>query len=287
MNESQNISKTVAPNVKHFLVRVLRQDGPGQRSYWEGHRVAYEPNMNCISVLQKIAESATSIEGKPVAPVAWECNCLEEVCGACTMLINGRVCQACTALVDHLLADRPEGIELKPATKFPVIRDLLVDRSRMFACLEKILAWLPVDSYLDMGSGQRQSQETQQMAYLYSKCMTCGCCLEACPQFLKIELKPKPGESDEQYRARQRVANMRSFMGAHAIAQVELFNSNPTGAMNSYERLEALVAEGGIQSCGNAQNCVKVCPKEIPLTTAIGRAGRAATIHTLSKWFDR
>ena len=35
--------------------------------------------------------------------------------------------------------------------------------------------------------------------------------------------------------------------------------------MNSYERLEALVAEGGIQTCGNAQNCVKVCPKEIPL----------------------
>ena len=106
----------------------------------------------------------------------------------------------------------PGEIELRPATKFPVIRDLLVDRSRMFACLEKILAWLPVDSYLDMGSGARQSQETQQMAYLYSKCMTCGCCLEACPQFLKIELKRKPGESDEEYRARQRVANMRSFM---------------------------------------------------------------------------
>jgi succinate dehydrogenase / fumarate reductase iron-sulfur subunit len=211
--------------------------------------------------------------------------------------------QACTALVDQLLKEKGSelfliedknssdpllpSIELRPLTKFPVIRDLLVDRSRMFACLEKILAWLPVDSYLDMGSGARQSQETQQMAYLYSKCMTCGCCLEACPQFLKIELKPKPGESDEEYRARQRVANIRSFMGAHAIAQVELFNSNPTGAMNSYERLEALVAEGGIQTCGNAQNCVKVCPKEIPLTTAIGRAGRAATLHTIRKWFDR
>jgi len=284
MNNKVNAKPSAANS---FLVRVLRQDAPGQRSYWERHRVSYESNMNCISVLQKIAEQATTVEGKPVAPVAWECNCLEEVCGACTMLINGQVRQACTALVDHLLAEHPDGIELRPATKFPVIRDLLVDRSRMFACLEKILAWLPVDSYLDMGSGPRQSQETQQMAYLYSKCMTCGCCLEACPQFLKIELKHKPGETEEEYRTRQRVANMRSFMGAHAIAQVELFNSNPIGAMNSYERLEALVAEGGIQTCGNAQNCVKVCPKEIPLTTAIGRAGRAATLHTIRKWFDR
>jgi succinate dehydrogenase / fumarate reductase iron-sulfur subunit len=282
-----NATNAKTPSVKSFLVRVLRQDGPGWRSYWERHRVAYEPNMNCISVLQKIAEGARTAEGKPVAPVAWECNCLEEVCGACTMIINGRVRQACTALVDQLLADRPGEIELRPASKFPVIRDLLVDRSRMFACLEKILAWLPVDSYLDMGPGSRQSQETQQMAYLYSKCMTCGCCLEACPQFLKIELEHKPGESEDEYRARQRVANLRSFMGAHAIAQVELFNSNPVGAMNSFERLEALVAEGGIQTCGNAQNCVKVCPKEIPLTTAIGRAGRAATLHTIRKWFDR
>jgi succinate dehydrogenase / fumarate reductase, iron-sulfur subunit len=307
MSDSFNKVETNAPAGKSFQVRVLRQDGPAERPYWERHRVAYEPNMNCISVLQKIAEGAVTVEGKRVAPVAWECNCLEEVCGACTMLINGRVRQACTALVDQLLDIKGSGvfsasdeiktpdpfifiageIELRPATKFPVIRDLLVDRSRMFACLEKILAWLPVDSYLDMGSGPRQSQETQQMAYLYSKCMTCGCCLEACPQFLKIELAHSPGESDEEYRARQRTANMRSFMGAHAIAQVELFNSNPIGAMNSFERLEALVAEGGIQTCGNAQNCVKVCPKEIPLTTAIGRGGRAATLHTLRKWFDR
>jgi succinate dehydrogenase / fumarate reductase iron-sulfur subunit len=57
--------------------------------------------------------------------------------------------------------------------------------------------------------------------------------------------------------------------------------------MNSQERLDALVAEGGVQVCGNAQNCVKVCPKGIPITTAIARDGRAATFHVLRKWFDR
>lgn len=73
-------------------------------------------------------------------------------------------------------------------------------------------------------------------------------------------------------------------IGAHAIAQIELFNSNPVGKMNSAQRLDALTAEGGVQICGNAQNCVKVCPKEIPLTTAIARV---ATAHTLKNWFDR
>ncbi len=267
-----------------FPVRVLRQDGPGKKGYWQRFHVAYEPDMNCISVLQKIAERPVTVEGRQVAPVVWECNCLEEICGACTMLVNGRVRQACTALVDRLLGAE---IELRPMTKFPVIRDLMVDRSRMFEILEKIQAWLPVDSYLDMGPGMRQSQERQQLAYQYSKCMTCGCCLEACPQFLKIELVPKPGETVEAFRAREREANMRAFMGAHAIAQVELFNSNPIGAMNATQRLDALIAEGGIQVCGNAQNCVKVCPKEIPLTTAIGRGGRAATCHALKKWLDR
>jgi succinate dehydrogenase / fumarate reductase iron-sulfur subunit len=270
-----------------FEVVVLRQDGPGKPSYWERHRVDYEPDMNVISALQKIAANARTADGRPAAPVAWDCNCLEEVCGACTMLVNGRVRQACTALIDRLLEEDPRQIELRPMTKFPVVRDLVVDRSRMFETLKKILAWVPVDSYLDLGPGPRQSQDDQQFAYLLSKCMTCGCCLEACPQYLKIELERRPGETDEQFRARQQVEFAREFIGPFALAQVDLFNVNPIGKMNSRERLDVLTGEGGIQICGNAQNCVKVCPKEIPITTSIARGGRAATLHVLRKWFDR
>ena len=270
-----------------FDVVILRQDGPGKPGYWERFRVEYEPDMNVISALQKIAAMARTAEGKKVAPVAWECNCLEEICGACTQVINGRVRQACTALVDGLLGENPEQIELRPMTKFPVIRDLVVDRSRMFSTLKKVKAWLPVDSYLDMGPGPRQSQDNQQAAYELSKCMTCGCCLEACPQYLKIELERLPGETEEAHAAREQAAGDRSFMGAFAVAQVDLFNTNPVGAMNAGERLDALVAEGGIQVCGNAQNCVQVCPKEIPLTTSIARMGRAATGHMVKSWFDR
>src|SRR5271167_3040775 len=88
---------------RSFDVRILRQDSPGEPSYWERHRVERENDMNVISVLQRIAAHAETADGKKVAPVAWDCNCLEEVCGACTMVINGRVRQACSALVDRLL----------------------------------------------------------------------------------------------------------------------------------------------------------------------------------------
>lgn len=267
-------------------VRVLRQDGPGQSSYWEEHDVPYQANMNVISVLQSMAAQATTSEGKQVAPVVWRCNCLEEVCGSCTMVINGAVRQACSALVDRLLEDRPEGIELRPMSKFPVVRDLMVDRDRLFQALKKSQSWVPIDGYYDTGPGPRQSPVAQEQLYPLSKCMSCGCCLEACPQYVLIDVTRLPDESDEAFEKRKSETYDRHFLGAHAINQVVLFNSHPTGQHHSGMRLDALISEGGIQNCGNAQNCVAVCPKEIPLTTSIARAGRAATVHSLKKLLE-
>jgi succinate dehydrogenase / fumarate reductase iron-sulfur subunit len=249
--------------------------------------VPYELDMNVISVLQRIAAQARTADGKPVSPVAWDCNCLEEVCGACTMLINGRVRQACSALVDRLLEDQPNEIELQPMTKFPVVRDLVVDRGRLFRALIKTKSWIPVDGYYDMGPGPRQAQADQERTYPLSECMSCGCCLEACPQYNKVELAREEGETDEVFAARKAAAYDRAFVGAHAISQVMLFNTHPTGKMQAGQRLDALMAEGGLQLCGNAQNCVAVCPKKIPLTTSIARAGRDTTVHMIRRWFER
>jgi succinate dehydrogenase / fumarate reductase iron-sulfur subunit len=270
-----------------LTVRILRQNGPGQPSHWETHAIPYEPNLNVISVLQKIAAQATTAAGTKTAPVAWDCNCLEEVCGACTMLVNGRTRQACSTLVDRVLEDRPDEIELQPMSKFPVLRDLVVDRSRMFRALERVKAWIPVDDYTDRGPGPRESQQSQQQRYPLSECMTCGCCLEACPQYTKIEVTQRTDETDEQFEAREQATFDRGFLGAAAISQAMLFNDHGTGQMNAGDRLDALMGPGGLQVCGNAQNCVAVCPKEIPLTHSIARAGRATTLHMLRKWFDR
>ncbi len=268
-------------------VRVRRQDGPGKEPYWEQHKLAYEPELNVISLLQRIAAQAKTTDNKRVSPVSWDCGCLEEVCGSCTMQINGRVRQSCSALVDRLLADNPDEIVLEPMSKFPVVRDLIVDRQRLFRGLERVKAWVPVDSYYNMGSGERQLRATQEQNYPLSQCMSCGCCADACPQYQKVEVVQKPGESTEAFEERKLEAYDDAFVGPHAISQAMLFNNHPTGKALASERMDAMMGAGGIQACGNAQNCVAVCPKEIPLTTSIARAGRAATVHMVKKWFEK
>jgi len=273
---------------KTLVVRIARQEKPGASRYWQSFAVPHEPGMNVISVLQAIAGNPTPLgQQDATAPVVWDCNCLEEVCGACTMIINGRVRQACSALIDEL--DPTDGGELvlEPMTKFPVIRDLFVDRSRMFRGLQRIRGWIPVDGYHDAGAGPRQSQGDQEEAYPLSECMTCGCCLEACPQYSRIELQRLPGEGDADFVQRRNSAFDHAFIGASVISQAVYFNTHPTGRMNAAERMEALMDLGGVSDCGNAQNCVKVCPKDIPLTRSIAKAGRQTTVHAIKTWFAR
>lgn len=271
---------------KTFRVRVLRQAGPGQATKWESFQVDHVPDMNVISVLQSIAANPVTERGQKTTPVAWDCGCLEEVCGACTMVINGKARQSCSALVDNLLKQQPDEIELQPMRKFPVIRDLVVDRSRLFTALKKVKAWVPVDTYGDMGPGQRQLRSQQEMMYPLSECMSCGCCLDACPQYTKVEVNRLEGESDEDYQKRCDETYNQKFIGAHAISQVMLHNANPTGKSMENERLDSLMEPGGLQVCGNAQNCVSVCPKGIPLTRSIGQAGRAVTWRSFKRLFD-
>lgn len=224
-------------------VRVKRQDDFNAVPYWETFRVDYRPNMNVITVLQEIQRNPVNVQGEEVSPVVWECSCLEEVCGSCTMVINGKVTQSCSALVDKY--EQP--IVLEPMTKFPVVRDLLVDRQRMFESLKRVHAWVDIDGTHDLGPGPKQAPKEQQELYAFARCMSCGCCVDACPQYTKDN----------------------SFIGPAAIAQAHYFNHNKSGAFNKEERLRALMGEGGIHECGNAQNCVRVCPKDIPITKAI------------------
>jgi len=250
---------------KTICVKVLRQETPHDGSHWESFDVPYEEGMNVTTVLQRIAAHPVTTENEKSTPVAYDACCLEEVCGACTMVINGQVRQACSALVDNLLEDSASGIELRPMSKFPVVRDLLVNRKKMFDDLKRVKAWIHVDGYHDLGPGPRVLPQVQEEAYPLARCMTCGCCVEACPQF-----------------------NDRSpFIGPAVISQAILFNMHPTGKVDRDERLEVLSGPGGITDCGNSQNCVKVCPKEIPLTDSIAKAGRDTTLYKLRRWFGR
>jgi len=71
-------------------------------------------------------------------------------------------------------------------------------------------------------------------------------------------------------------------VGAATISQVRLLNTHPTGAAL---RLAALMGDGGIQECGYAQNCLEVCPKQIPLTTSIADVGRQVMKKAILDFF--
>ena len=148
-----------------FKVKVLRQADSHSGSHWETFEVEPEEGMNVTTVLQRIAAHPETVDHEKSTPVAYDSCCLEEVCGACTMVINGKVRQACSALVDNLLKDSPGEIELRPMAKFPVVRDLLVDRKPMFEALKRVKAWVRVDGYHDLGAGPRIWPQQQDEAY--------------------------------------------------------------------------------------------------------------------------
>ncbi len=106
----------------------------------------YVSGHNVVSALMYIRENPVNSEGKKVEPVVWDSNCMEQACGACSMLITGVPRQACAALIDNL--EQP--IVLEPLTKFPLVRDLMVDRQKMFDALLKIKAWVPTDGSWDI-----------------------------------------------------------------------------------------------------------------------------------------
>lgn len=245
-------------------LKVRRQDAPDRPDTrrWEEFTVTHQPSMNVISALMEIQKAPHTTEGALVAPVVWESACLEEVCGSCTMIINGRARQACSALVDQI-APLGQTIVLEPMSKFPLVRDLIVDRQRMFEDMKRVKAWIHLDGTHELGAGPRESAEHQEERYPLSRCMTCGCCLEACPQY-------GPGLD---------------FVGPFALNLVHLYNSHPSGAMHKNERLEAVMGEGGVEDCGKAQNCVEACPKEIPLVDSIAALGRETTKRMLFGWF--
>lgn len=230
------------------LIKIKRQDAPDSKPYWEEFELTKKPGMNVISSFMDIAQNPVTKDGKKTTPIVYDSNCLEEVCGSCAMLINGKARMACSALIDKL--DQP--ITIEPFSKFPVIRDLAVDRGVLFENLKKTKSWVPLDGTYDLGPGPRVAPDVQEHNYPLSRCISCCCCMEACPQF----------------------NDSTGFVGAATISQVRLFNSHPTGSVLKPDRLDALMGDGGIQECGYAQNCVEVCPKDIPLTKSISEVGR-------------
>jgi succinate dehydrogenase / fumarate reductase iron-sulfur subunit len=245
--------------IKTVLLKIKRQASPDAPAVWESFELPWHSGMNVVSAMMEIAANPKTAEGRETTPITYECNCLEEICGSCAMRINGQARMACSALVENL--EQP--IRVEPLSKFPLVRDLQVVRDVLFENLKAVKAWVPVDGTYDLGPGPRVFPQQQEASYPLSNCISCTCCMEVCPQF-----------NEET-----------GFVGAATIAQVKLFNQHPTGKVFKEDRLRALSGDGGIQECGFAQNCVQVCPKDIPLTDAISDVSRDVILQKVKDFF--
>jgi succinate dehydrogenase / fumarate reductase iron-sulfur subunit len=256
-------TKTTSRTIK---VEIKRQSSPDAKASVQTFEIPYRPNMNITSLLGEIALNPVDVTGKETTPITYDSNCLEEICGSCAMLINGKAMMACSALVDKLLG--PNGdktLTLAPLSKFPVVRDLSVDRSVLFENLKAVKAWVPIDGTYDLGAAPRQHPQIQEQRYPLSNCISCTICMEVCPQFNDVT----------------------GFVGAATIAQAKLFNMDPAGSVLKEERLRALAGDGGVQECSFSQNCVQACPKQLPLTEAISDMGRDVFVQQVKDFFTR
>ncbi|MBN1282240.1 MAG: 4Fe-4S dicluster domain-containing protein [Proteobacteria bacterium] len=241
-----------------LLLKIKRQDDPMDLPYWEIFEVSTAPGMTVADALATIRSRPVTGDGNPTTPVLWDHSCGEGLCGSCTMIVNGRVRQACRVGLDEF--DGP--VTLEPLSKFPVVRDLRVDRDTMLEAVVKHSCWTGADG-LAPREGRVEHDVEEERFSVYLDCVLCGACSEACPQ-----------------------VNARSaFAGAFVFSHVLPLNRAQAGRELAPQRLSALAGRGGVADCSGAENCERACPRGIPLVKGSAVLSWDVAVSTLARFF--
>ena len=223
-----------------MIVKIKRQNDPESVAYWQNFSYNGPEHVTVSAVLDALnyTDDLFDTEGKPASRIRWECSCMQAVCGGCAMVINGVPALACNTFVDEVAKD---DLVLEPLSKFPVVADLMVDRSIIYENLNRAKAYLESDIVSSAKSHDHQ--------YSVAKCLKCGLCLEVCPNY-------HPGGS---------------FFGAVFANESYLITSQ------SAEKPTALVKEYNTHfgaGCSKALSCQTVCPAGIETITSIMKMNR-------------
>ncbi|MFN0033477.1 MAG: succinate dehydrogenase/fumarate reductase iron-sulfur subunit [Saprospiraceae bacterium] len=235
-----------------LTLKIWRQGGQ-----YTGEFVRYElpdvnPDMSFLEMLDVLNEQLVASRQEPVA---FEHDCREGICGTCSLVIDGRAhgpmkgTTTCQVHMRHYHEGDTIVIEPFRARAFPVIRDLVVDRSSFDRIIQS-------GGYVSVNTGQAQDAnaipiEKEQAGHAFdaAACIGCGACVAACPN-----------------------ASAMLFTSAK-ISHLALL---PQGQVERQKRVLSMVArmdKEGFGQCSNVQACEAECPKEISVSN-IARMNR-------------
>ncbi len=235
---------------KQILVKIKRQETSEAKPFFQTFASEGDGIMTVADFLRQLNERdmLTDAAGVQARPIAWECSCLEKKCGACAMLVNGSPVLACGVFLNEAARDaRKKGeVTLEPLSRFPVIRDLTVDRSSMFDMLNKMKLWLEEKDWTGFN-------RDEQLEFSSSQCLMCGCCLEVCPNFIP--------DGD--------------FGGAAAMnAAFKILEQQTRDG--HFAEMAAEYRKHFFSGCGQSFSCQKACPVGLPLDEIQARANNYA-----------
>jgi succinate dehydrogenase / fumarate reductase iron-sulfur subunit len=224
-------------------LKIWRQKNKTDHGAFETYDVEANPDMSFLEMLDVLNEELILSDKDPVA---FEHDCREGICGACGVVMNGRPhgpmkgTTACQVHMRHYKDGDMITIEPFRAGAFPVVKDLVVDRS----AFDRIIA---AGGFISVNTGQAPDanfiaieKNVSAKAFDAAACIGCGACVAACPN---------------------------SSAMLFTAAKVTHLSLLPQGKVERARRVKAMVEqmdEEGFGACSNTYACSAECPKEIP-----------------------
>ncbi len=221
-------------------IRILRQKDPGSEPYFESFNYDGTRDISVAGLLDHLnfSDDIVNDAGENTARIGWDCSCMQGMCGACAMVINETPALACETFLKDLKGDE---ITIRPLRKFPVIHDLIVDRTRIQETLKTTNVYI--------GEYDPNKNEDHRHQYEVAKCLKCGLCLEVCPNY----------------------TGGGSFYGAMYANDCYLVYARNR---NKSADMKKTYARHFGKSCSKSLSCMDVCPMKIPVIASMAKLNR-------------
>lgn len=226
-----------------YKIHILRfNPEKDQKPHWESYQIPYVDTMTVMEALEYLWDQGEY--------VAFRSNCREFTCGSCAMLINGKPSLAC----DTLLKDK---MKLEPLSRYAVVKDLNVDAHCVKENLSELKYW-PVTKK-EKHDFTVTEKVREEFDSIYTRCIECKCCLEACPAS-SLESK---------------------FKGPMYFLLLGRAKKHPLDDMDRVQQTLDL----GLWSCMNCLECADVCPVNLNPSREIRQFHKEAIKNTLVGFF--